>query len=596
MKKLTLITLFFLQQVFSLNQTLHPGYDLITIRPANFQPKVTGIDFLSDGKMILTVTDLKPKKHSTNDEAKIYLLTGTEGTSNAGVTVKEYATGFTDIMDVLVVNDTVYLTERDHLTQLIDKDKDGIPEEKNYLLSDFFKGDRMWATGPVYHQGFFYFSVSVNHTSKKYGDNTLHQYRGCVLKVAKNGTTEILTGGLRNPNGIEKNKAGDIFVTDNQGQWLPHNKFIHAEKGQFYGHDKTPFQPSSGSHLPQDAPAVWLIQGAMNNSPTHPHFLEKGQFTGQFLVGDASFAGGIRRVFIEKVKGKYQGMVLDFGNGFEVGINEINQNSKGEFFAGGLGDSTDWGWKNKLFGLQKFVRNSKSVFEVKAIRSQANAFEVEFSSPAGASAGVLSNYLLKRFGVEPKKAYGGGAKIGERTVSIQSVTLSQDKMRATLTLNAQDLQHADSLMPSTIFHFDFSKIKSASNNGIWTDIAYYTLNNIGPADVLGCMDKNYNEYKSNAQYDDGIQCLTKTTGVYSSDLTLKPKVTVTQTKGVLKVRVYSTENFNVTLYDVIGNKIKSLKKETSGNYVYKDVKGFKGLAFIRIKGKSFDATQRVMIQ
>src|SRR5205814_5540934 len=48
-------------------------------------------------------------------------------------------------------------------------------------------------------------------------------------------TIEPLSTGHRFPMGLALNREGDLFVTDNQGNYNPFNELNHVRKGAFFG-------------------------------------------------------------------------------------------------------------------------------------------------------------------------------------------------------------------------------------------------------------------------------------------------------------------------------------------------------------------------
>ena len=69
-------------------------------------------------------------------------------------------------------------------------------------------------------------------------------------------------------------------------------------------------------------PAVWLPQDEIGNSPGQPVQMPYGPYKNQWLLGDVTH-GGIKRIFLEKVEGSYQGCVFRFSQGLEAGINRM---------------------------------------------------------------------------------------------------------------------------------------------------------------------------------------------------------------------------------------------------------------------------------
>ena len=52
-----------------------------------------------------------------------------------------------------------------------------------------------------------------------------------------------MAGGLRTPNGLGWGPEGDLFVTDNQGGWLPASKLVHIKQDRFFNHYTNPAGP-----------------------------------------------------------------------------------------------------------------------------------------------------------------------------------------------------------------------------------------------------------------------------------------------------------------------------------------------------------------
>ncbi len=81
------------------------------------------------------------------------------------------------------------------------------------------------------------------------------------------GSFKAINTGLRQPNGIGLGPDGEIFVLENQGEWVPSNKLIHIKKGDYHG------QPwgvldSVSKLAPVAAPATWLPEDEIANSPS----------------------------------------------------------------------------------------------------------------------------------------------------------------------------------------------------------------------------------------------------------------------------------------------------------------------------------------
>lgn len=65
---------------------VHPGYTLSSLRPAGFEPRISGMDFLPDGRMVICTWDNFSKSMSP-----VYLLSNVETGDRSKVTFKEIA-------------------------------------------------------------------------------------------------------------------------------------------------------------------------------------------------------------------------------------------------------------------------------------------------------------------------------------------------------------------------------------------------------------------------------------------------------------------------------------------------------------------------
>jgi hypothetical protein len=439
-------------------ERIHPGFSMEEVHPDYFQPKVTGMDFLSDGRMV--VSTWKPNE--------VYLLKGINGPRNK-IEFRKIADGLKEVMGVCVVHDTIYLADQDAILSLSAADKDGTTWKKAKVAGLPFTNEfHEWSFGLVKKGGRFYTGLSVAASAT--GATLVPQknrLRGSFVSVDANGTLDTVASGLRAPDGLCMGPDSELFVTDNQGSWLPASKLIHIVQGRTYGHHIKPAGAfEDGYPFP---PAVWLPYGEASRSPTQPVYLEGGPYAGQFLYGDIAM-GTVRRVFIEKIEGEYQGCVLRFSGGVEAGVHRMIAAKDGSIYLGGLGngDQQDWGWNGKLFGLQRLKPNGHPVFEIKAMRSRPGGFELEFTQPVNKQALETKSYSMERWWYEPTAAYGG-PKQDVTQLRIASVKPSSDGKRVFVEV--------DGLLPQQVFHLRLNGVRSDKGEESWTPESWYTLNN-----------------------------------------------------------------------------------------------------------------------
>ena len=455
---------------------VNPNYDLTDIRPSAFQPKVSGMDFLPDGRLVLTTTgDVSAGGWVPNPESSdVYVLDHVQGkTSKDQVTYTKVAEKLKNAMGIQVVDGRWYVSEREGLTELTpDTDGDGMMEHKR-LAS--------WPNGGNFHEFAFglihdddYFYIARSNAINNGGATTNPQPGkdpGTAIKIdRKTWEVSLIAGGLRTPNGIGFGPEGGIFVNDNQGAWLPANKMVQIKPGRFFNHYTNPSGPFDDQPVTQ--PVLWMPHNEIANSPTNPVMLKEGPFAGQMLWGDVTY-GGLQRGFLEKVEGEYQGAVFRYSAGFEVGVNRTILGPDGEIYIGGTGEGGNWGEDNKLrYGLQKLTPNGKNVFDFATMSLVDGGFKLTYTQPVGdaAIARLKDAYVFKQWRYAPTQQYGG-PKVDEETLTVSDASISSDHKTVTV--------HVDGLKPGRVVYVR-SQRPFASDTGeeLWNTEAWYTLNKL----------------------------------------------------------------------------------------------------------------------
>jgi len=282
------------------------------------------------------------------------------------------------------------------------------------------------------------------------------------------GAVTYVAGGLRTPHGIGWGPDGDVFVTDNQGGWLPSSKLVHIKQDRFFNHYTNPAGPFDNRAI--TSPVLWLPQNEIANSPSNPVQLTTGPFAGQMVFGDVTY-GGLQRGFLEKVDGEYQGAVFRMTQGLESGVNRISLGPDGAIYTGGIGAGGNWGQAGKLnFGLQKLTPNGAEAFDIVAMRAVQGGFELEYTQPLSAQTvqDLATKYRATQWRYLPTSTYGG-PKIGQQALTVQSATPSADRKKVTVMLSGLQNGHVVHLRSPRPF-------ASESGKSLWSTEAWYTLN------------------------------------------------------------------------------------------------------------------------
>ncbi|MFZ4507542.1 MAG: ThuA domain-containing protein, partial [Fimbriimonas sp.] len=302
---------------------------------------------------------------------------------------------------------------------------------------------------------------------------------------------EFITGGSRTPNGLILGPGGELFVGENQGAWMPNNKYNHIEPGKFFGfYSPTAFKnaqyPNGGVAGPYDSqpltpPTVSIPQNEAGNSPAGGVTIAKGEFAGQMLTTDVRF-GGLQRVWLDKVNGQLQGGIIPFTQGLESGTNRLVYGPDGSLYYGGIGATDTWAWvdpksgKWTQFGLQRLRPNGKSTFEIHSMVATPTGFRLNLNRAVPKA--TLENpgsYYLQQWHYEPTEEYGGDKK-GIETLKVTKAVASADRKSVLLTVPNLKEWRTVELRTS---------LKSDKGENLWAGQLWYTLNQIPGRDGRG---------------------------------------------------------------------------------------------------------------
>ncbi|MEQ1932483.1 MAG: PQQ-dependent sugar dehydrogenase [Fimbriimonadaceae bacterium] len=449
---------------------VHPSYRLETFRPANFKPQIGGMCFLPDGRMAICTWD---------QVGAVYIVEGLNSSSGQ-VKVKLFAEGLGEPLGIVYLDGDLWVTQKGEITRLRDNDKDGKADQFEAIASG-------WPASQNYHEFTFnlvprgnklYLATSVPLRGgwTYYNPGSEQGYPipnvpGSILEIDKtSGRWSVYAYGLRTPNGMGLGVDGEMFVSDNQGSWLPCSRINHVQRGGFYGHQLSPGKDSNpkpreykGEQY-SNPPVVWLPHGEISNSPSEPILVKDGPFKGQMFFGDVTY-GGIQRMCVEKVNGVYQGAAFRFTQGLEAGVNRLAWGPDGKLYIGGIGSNGNWNHQNHRYGLQRLAFNGKSSFEMHSIKATHRGFRVRFTEPV--SDVKISNFEMTSFRYEPREFYGGNKLDVERFQPTAVKALSPTEIELTMPLKS-----------GFVYQFRIVDLKSTTGAPPWSSEAWYTLNNV----------------------------------------------------------------------------------------------------------------------
>lgn len=438
---------------------VHPGFDLETIRPHWFKPRVGGMDFLPDGRLLVSTWD---------SLGAVYVLRGVQKADTNKITINRIAEGLHEPLGLKVVEEDIFVIQKPEITQLIDHNGDDIIDEYRSICNgyDVSTDFHEFAYGLEHKDGYLYANLGV--AMRLMSDEVQLPDRGTTIKVGMDGKFEKILTGLRQANGIGKGPDNELFISENQGQWVPACKIVAVKEGEFHGCQYGTGDRFKGYNAA--LPAVWLPQDEIGNSPGQPVVVPDGLYEDQLLVGEVTH-GGVKRVFLEKVNGEWQGAVFRFTQGLEAGVNRLVWGPEGALYVGGVGMTGNWGWKFKQYGLQKLKPNGKTAFEMLAVSAQSNGIEIEFTEPLGEGYGTRAeDYFIQQWWYKITSNYGGPKKDFE-TLEIKSIVVSEDRKRVKLQIPG--------IKKERVIYIRLNdELQSTKGKSLWSSEAWYTMNHI----------------------------------------------------------------------------------------------------------------------
>lgn len=436
-----------------------------------------------------------------------------------------FASGLHEVLGLAWKDGALYCAQRGELTKLMDTNGDGKADVLETIYAWPLSGNyHEYSFGPkIAPDGSFFVSTNLGFPDPWWHAKSLVPWRGWMLKITEDGQMEPWATGLRSPAGISM-IDGELFYTENQGDWVGSGGIWHVKKGDFTVHPgglrwtDRPESPvkmtieqvhakldprieadeQGKSIKPENRqedeiitmadmqedfpemrlPAVWLPHGIYGISNAEMVKIPEGHFgpfEGQLLVGDQG-QSKIMRVVLEEVEGEYQGVAFDFRSGFQSGVLRLAWGKEGSLFVG----ETNRGWGSAgdaNEGLQRLVWNRRVPFEMRTIRAMPDGFEVEFTQAVDKeSAEDLASYAVESFIYKYHAVYGS-PPVNQESNAIKGVKVSDDGMKARIIV--------DNLRKAYIHRISLDGVRAKDTYySLVHPSAYYTLNNIPEGEGL----------------------------------------------------------------------------------------------------------------
>jgi glucose/arabinose dehydrogenase len=455
-------------------------YRIVTLtEPEGLALEVSGLAICDDGRPLVATR-----------RGEVWLLDGAYSEDGDGVEYSLFVDGLQEPLGLLQKDGWIYFAQRGELSRMRDVDGDDRVDEIETVCDS-------WRISGNYHEYNFGPRLGPDGdfwitTNKPFGDDPFGKvsWRGFALRLTEDGRMLPVCSGLRSPAGIESSPWGDMFYTDNQGEWCGASKLSHLEPGDFHGHPwgldscdlpawkyKVPKPPPDGKTMPFVAsthptfklPAVWFPYDKMGRSPAGMVWDttdgEFGPFAGQLFVTDQHHAT-LMRVTLEEVGGRWQGACYPFREGFQCGTLRVAWGRDHSLFVG----ETNRGWGsrgNRSEGLERLVWTGEVPFEVHSMRATPRGFRLEFTAPVDAEAcAAEGGYEMESYTYLLHSPYGS-PEVERQELEVTEVRVAADRRSLELVVPG--------LREGYVHELRASGVRSAEGQPLLHEEAYYTL-------------------------------------------------------------------------------------------------------------------------
>ncbi len=347
-----------------------------------------------------------------------------------------FATGLHEPLGIYVEEEgTILVIQRSELTRLHDKNKDGTADfyevvcndwgltgnyhefcfglvkdsDKNIYISLGTASNGSGAreeirgawnnTGGLSHDMFLYGGENGNWNEKKKAVPRMYArvpYRGCVLKITPGERkAKVYATGLRTPNGLYMDPQNQLWVSDNQGDWVGASKLHRIQPGKFHGHaasllwDKQPPKvtpvelPIEELEKRRTKAASLMPQGDCANSLTQilPYRKEFGPSSKanskNLIIGDMNHSRLVQYL-PDFVNGSHQGAATHLltTDSLGMGNNRLLYSQDGKSLYVG---KTHLSWPGRE-GIKHITYNGTPYLQAESIQLTKNGFKIKFNS------------------------------------------------------------------------------------------------------------------------------------------------------------------------------------------------------------------------
>ena len=358
---------------------------------------------------------------------------------------------------------------------------DGLARRSELVASGWGHTDDYhdWVVGlPKDRQGNYFVAIPCQQDERS---KAAASFRGAVLALQPRKPTpqsprkfeiQRVSVGHRFPMGIALRRDGELFVTDNQGNYNPFNELNHVRQDKHFGFINRLDRENGGKRdLAEpaiDIPHPWTrsVNGiCFLESPSKQSVF--GPYEGH-LVGCEYDTRRLVRMSVERVGGELQGAIYPFSYDSPaadvptfLGPICCGVSPDGAIYVGEIRDS-GWGGSNNIGAITRLEPNLEELPQgIAEIRARPDAFAISFQRD------LTSSFEVDDFSVESFRRIStpeyGGDDVDRRTERLLGVKRVDDRTIHLLF---------DELRPGFVYRI---QIVGDRSEGLHPALGFYTL-------------------------------------------------------------------------------------------------------------------------
>ena len=374
-------------------------------------------------------------------DGDVWLMIEAELKGKRQIKWKRYASGLHEPLSIEFLEDQLYVFTRNGIIRLQDFNNDYEADFYENFSNQFTQTTetREYANSLDVlpdNKGFIIVKGGIQAGSRGVQNNHM-------VHIAMDGTATTYAHGLREGFAAAHPVSGNIFATDQQGNYIPTTPVHLVEKGSFLGF-RSPFDKVE--HPPTAEPFLW-VPHAPARSGTDIVWAPKnfGPLSGEMLLIDYH-RPGLLQVFMDNTNPKQlQGAARLLPIKFDHPILKAYANQdRNEIYVAGM--QIFGSVAPEIGGITRLKASKENSLQPVDCRVKKQGILMEFNQPLDLTKANRGNFKLQRWNYKRTQKYGSGhfkldGSPGQEIVAFDKVYLSPDRMSVFISIPKMMTSH-----------------------------------------------------------------------------------------------------------------------------------------------------------